>query len=115
VFLEVPYSEGLGAFRAAIELGHVHTVIDAGGGRAAGEVEGARWLNIVMSNVKRALDGTYHAFRFFKYADRYLAEAMYLFNRRFHMQAMMPRLLVAAARCPPWTESQLRNVPVFAC
>ncbi len=108
------YSDGLGAFRAAIDLGHAHTVIDAGGGRAACEVEGARWVNIVMSNVKRALDGTYHAFRYFKYADRYLAEAMYRFNRRFQMQAMMPRLLVAAARCSPWPESRLRNVPVFA-
>ena len=50
-----------------------------------------------------------------KYAERYLAEAMYRFNRRFQMAAMMPRLLVAAARCPPWPERQVRDVPVFAC
>ncbi len=66
---------------------------------------GSRWVNIVMSNVKRALDGTYRAFRFFKYADHYLAKAMHRFNQRLQMQAMMPRLLVAAARCPPWAES----------
>jgi hypothetical protein len=28
------YSDGLGAFRAAIDQGHAHTVIDASGGRA---------------------------------------------------------------------------------
>ena len=109
------YSDGLGAFRAAVDLNHAHTVIDAGGGRAATEADGARWVNIIMGNVKRALDGTYHAFAFFKYADRYLGEAMYRFNRRFQLDAMVPRLLVAAARCKPWPERQLRDVPVFGC
>ncbi len=66
---------------------------------------GSRWANIVMSNVKRVLDGTYHMFCFLKYADHYLAKAMYRFNLCLQMQAMMPRLLVAAARCPPWAES----------
>lgn len=107
------YSDGLGAFRAAVELGHAHTVIDAGGGRAATQVNGAKWVNTVLSNIKRALDGTYHTFRFFKYSDRYLAEAQYRFNRRFDLKAMLPRLLVAAARCKPWPEHALRDVPVF--
>lgn len=109
------YSDGLGAFRAAVELDHAHTVIVAGGGRAATEADGARWVNIVLGNVKRSLDGTYHAFGFFKYAERYLGEAMYRFNRRFRLQALLPRLLVAAACCQPWPERKLRDVPVFAC
>lgn len=109
------YSDGLGAFRAAVDRGHAHTVIDAGGGRAATEAAGARWVNLVMGNVKRSLDGTYHAFRFFKYAERYLGEAMYRFTRRFQLKAMVPRLLVAAARCKPWPERVLRDVPVFGC
>lgn len=109
------YSDGLGAFRAAVDRGHAHTVIDAGGGRAATETEGARWVNLVMGNVKRSLDGTYHAFRFFKYAERYLGEAMYRFNRRFQLRALVPRLLVAAARCNLWPERRLHNVPVFGC
>ena len=107
------FSDGLGAFRAAADLGHAHTVIDAGGGRAATEAEGARWVNIVLSNLKRALDGIYHVFGFFKYAHRYLAEAAWRFNRRFRLDALVPRLLVAAARCPTWTERRLRDVPVF--
>ena len=108
------FSDGLGAFRAVVPLNHAHTVIDAGGGRHATEADGARWGNIVLSNVKRALDGTYHAFKFFKYAHRYLAEAAWRFNRRFRLAALVPRLLVAAARCPAWSERKLRDVHVFA-
>lgn len=107
------YSDGLGAFRAVVDLGHAHTVIKAGGGRKACESEGARWVNIVLSNVKRALDGTYHVFRFAKYSHRYLAEAAWRFNRRFHLDAIMPRLVVTAARCQAWPETKLRRVPVF--
>ena len=33
-----------------------------------------------MGNIKRSLDGTYHAFRFFKYALRYLAEGKRQFS-----------------------------------
>lgn len=64
------YSDGLGAFRAAVDRGQAHTVINVGGGRAATEAQGARWVNIVLGNVKRALDGTYHSFRFFRYSER---------------------------------------------
>jgi hypothetical protein len=93
----------------------VRPVIEAGGGCAATEAEGDRWVNIVLSNVKRPLDGTYHAFRFFMYSERYLVEAHYRFNRRFDLKAMVPRLLVASARCQPWPEHALRGVPVFTC
>ncbi len=106
-------SDGLGAFRAAIDQGHAHTVIEAGGGRTATQAEGARWASTVLNNVQRALDGTYHAIRFFKYSERYLAEPQYRFNRRFDLKAMLPRLLVAATRCPPWPERALRDIPVF--
>lgn len=108
------FSDGLGAFRAVVALDHAHTVIDAGCGRQATEAQGARWVNIVLSNVKRALDGTYHAFLFFKYAHRYLGEAAWRFNRRFRLVALVPRLLVALTRSTPWCERKLRDVPVFA-
>ncbi|MGE6333598.1 IS1595 family transposase, partial [Stenotrophomonas sp. NPDC077659] len=51
--------------------------------------------------------------KFCKYAHRYLAEAQWRFNRRFDLSALVPRLLVAAARIRPWNERALRNVPVF--
>ncbi|MHB1617025.1 MAG: IS1595 family transposase [Metallibacterium sp.] len=108
------YSDGLGAFRAVVDLDHAHTVIVASTRKAACEDEGARWVNIVLGNLKRSLDGTHHAFHFFKYADRYLGEAAWRFNRRFHLKALIPRLLVAAARCKPRSEHAPRAVPVFS-
>lgn len=107
------YSDGLKAFAAVIDQGHAHTVIETAGRRAACEATSARWVNVVLGNLKRALDGTYHAFAFFKYAHRYLAEAAWRFNRRFHMEELVPRLLVAATRCHPWPERRLRDVPVY--
>lgn len=104
------FSDGLGAFRAVIDAGHAHTVIESAGGRDATEAGGMRWLNTVLSNVKRALDGTYHAFGFATYAHRYLAEAAWRFNRRFDLKILVPRLLVAVARCKPWPERCLRAV-----
>ena len=40
--------------------------------------------NVLLSNVKRSIGGAYHAFKQHKYARRYLGEAAYRFNRRFH-------------------------------
>lgn len=108
------YSDGLGAFRACIERGHAHSVIESPGGKAGTEVPGARWVNIVMGNLKRSLDGTLHAFRFFKYTHRYLAEATWRFNRRFELKALVYRLLVAGARCKPWPEPRLRDCEIYA-
>ncbi len=107
------YSDGLGAFRSLEEQGHAHTVIQSHG-RAGCEQEHARWVNIVLSNLKRSRDGAYHALGYFKYAHRYLAEAAWRFNRRFDIAALVPRLLVAAATTQPWSERKLRNVPVYA-
>jgi hypothetical protein len=51
------FSDGLFCFRRFADAGHAHTVLETGGGRQATEADGARWVNIVLSNVKRALDG----------------------------------------------------------
>ena len=84
-------------------------VLDTGGGRAATEARGARWVNIVLSNLKRSIDGAYHAIKQHKYARRYLAEAAYRFNRRFRLPEMLPRLLRAMAVCKPCAEPVLRT------
>lgn len=108
------YSDGLGAFRACIDRGHAHSVIEGPGGKAGTEVPGARWVNVVMGNLKRSLDGTLHAFKYFKYTQRYLADATWRFNRRFELKALVRRLLVAAARCKPQPERALRDCDVWA-
>lgn len=106
-------SDGLGCFRRVIDLGHAHTVLDTDGGRAATEVKGARWANIVLANVKRAISGRYHSVKQFKYARRYLAEAAYRFNRRFRLREMLPRLLRAIVLCAPCPERSLRLASNF--
>ncbi|PWF11274.1 IS1595 family transposase, partial [Xanthomonas citri] len=107
------YSDGLACFRRLEEAGHAHTTLDTDGARAATEVQGARWLNVVLGNVKRAISGTYHAVRQAKYARRYLAEAAYRFNRRFRLEQMLPRLATALMRCTPCPESVLRMASNF--
>ena len=103
------YTDGLWAFRRFADASHAHTVLKTQGGRAATEVSGARWVNIVLSNVKRSLGGTYHAIKQGKYARRYLAEAAYRFNRRFRLREMLPRLLHAMILCAPCAEPILRT------
>ena len=89
------FSDGLACFAQASEHGHAHTVLVTDGGRAATEVKGARWVNVSLSNLKRAIDGRYHTFKQAKYARHYLAEAAYRFNRRFRLRAMLQRLVHA--------------------
>jgi transposase len=50
------YSDGLGCFRR-LAAGHAHTTLKTGGGRAATEATGARWVNVVLANAKRAISG----------------------------------------------------------
>ena len=54
----------------------------------------------MLGNVKRALDGTYHAWGQ-KYAPRYLAEFSYRFNRRYQLADLVPRLAHVAVQTPP--------------
>jgi transposase-like protein len=107
------FSDGLGCFRRFVALDHAHTVLETEGGRAATEVKGARWVNVLMGNVKRAISGCYHSVRQAKYARRYLAEAAYRFNRRFRLAEMLPRLARAMILCKPWPEPKLRAVDNF--
>ena len=66
-----------------------------GGGKAAVERPEFRWVNTILGNIKSALRGTYHAIRP-KYAQRYLAEFEYRFNRRFDLPDIIPRLVYVA-------------------
>lgn len=102
------YSDGLACFAQAIDTGHAHSVLVTGGGRAATQARGARWVNVILANAKRAISGRYHAFKHAKYARRYLGEAQYRFNRRFRLAAMLPRLARAVMLCKPCAEPKLR-------
>lgn len=101
-------SDGLAAFRALRAEINSHLAIVTGSGRASAEHPEFRWVNILLGNLKNALTGTYHAFKFVKYAPRYLADFQYRFNRRYNLRSILPRLLRAAATTKPWTERQLK-------
>ncbi|CAH1387824.1 hypothetical protein NTGM5_70114 [Candidatus Nitrotoga sp. M5] len=65
-------------------------------------------MNTVLANLKTAISGTYHAFDFRKYADRYLAEVQYRFNRRFDHGTILKRLVRAAVITTSYPEAVIR-------
>ncbi len=71
-----------------------------------------RRVNTVLSNLKTAISGTYHAFKFAKYAERYLAEVQYRFNRRFDLGSILVRLVRAATLTRPTPEPMIRLAEV---
>ena len=88
-------------------LGYEHKVILAPKGKAGTEIAPFKWLDVVLGNLTTALSGTHHAFKFAKYAQRYLADAQYRFNRRFDLAAMVPRLAVAVMQARPCSKRKI--------
>jgi hypothetical protein len=85
-----------------------HRAIVTGGGKQACEIPDLKAVNTVLGNLKTAITGTYHAFKFAKYADRYLAEYQFRFNRRFRLERLMQSIIRAAAHCKPVAGRTLR-------
>lgn len=56
-------SDGLGCFRRFVNLEHAHTIIESAGGGAVTKVKGARWVNMMLGNVKRAINDSNHAIK----------------------------------------------------
>lgn len=100
-------SDGLIGFEVLAKLGYKHKVVQAPRGKAGNEIEPFRWLNVLLGNLKTALSGTHHAFKFAKYAGRYLAEVQYRFNRRHDMGAMVPRMAVAVTQTKPCSKQRI--------
>lgn len=104
-------SDGLSCFTAAQTAG-VHERHVTGGGKASAKLPQFRAVNTVLSNLKTALAGTYHAVKFAKYAHRYLAEVQYRFNRRFDLRSILGRLVSVAAATHPHTRGFIREAEV---
>lgn len=101
-------SDGLSCFTAVKEAGCSHEQHVVGKGRKSTKMECFTWVNTILGNLKTAITGTYHAFDFEKYPDRYLGEYQYRFNRRFDLREMLSRLIFAAVHTGSRTESWLR-------
>jgi len=94
-------SDGLGCFKAVTDLRILHEPHVTGGGAAC--VKRAEFIavNTALGNLKTAFAGTLHSFAFGKYAHRYLAQVQYLFNRRFKLRDLLPRMIRAASNTKP--------------
>lgn len=100
-------SDGLACFTAVTEAGCQHHPMVAGG-RKPKELPEFLWINTILGNLKTSLGGSYHSFGFAKYAPRYLAAFAYRFNRRFQLDTLPMRLLVASVTIGPRPADWLR-------
>jgi transposase-like protein len=104
-------SDGLACFAAVTDAGCQHQAIIVGG-RKPKDLPEFLWLNTILGNLKTSLGGAYHAFGFAKYASRYLGAFAYRFNRRFRLDTLPTRLLVAATTIGPRPGTWLRSAEV---
>ena len=104
----VVVSDGMWGFSSVAEAGCQQQRHVVGKGRKSTDMECFTWVNTILGNLKNAINGTYHAFDFQKYAHRYLAEYQYRFNRRFDLAGMLSRLITATARTGKRPEAWLR-------
>lgn len=101
-------SDGLkcfGALKGNVAAQETHVT---GSWRQAAKHPEFRSVNTLLGNLKTAISGTHHVFNFAKYADRYLAEVQYRFNRRFDLSSILVRLARAAALTAPRATARIR-------
>jgi transposase-like protein len=85
-------SDGLACFAAVTDAGCTHDVNVVGQSKPR-DLPQFRWVNTVLANLKTMLSGAYKAFKYRKYANRYLAAFAYRFNRRFDLASLVVRLI----------------------
>lgn len=100
-------SDGLACFAGVTDAGCGHQAIVVGA-RKPKDLPEFTWVNTLLGNLKTRFGGAYHAFDFAKYGARYLSAFAYRFNRRFHLDTLPGRLLVAAIAVGPRPERWLR-------
>ena len=101
-------SDGLQCFAATIVQAASPEPTVVGSGRQGVESAEFRCVNTVIGNLKTAISGIYHSFKFDKSIHRYLAEVQYRFNRRYDLKAILARLLRATALTGPRPERVIR-------
>jgi transposase-like protein len=101
-------SDGLNCFAAVTDAGCVHQPRVVGCLKPR-DLPEFKWVNTVLGNLKTTLSGAFHALKYRKYADRYLAAFAYRFNRRFDLRDLVVRLIVDVARHKPFKESLVRE------
>lgn len=93
-------SDGLNCFTAVKEHGCSHTAIIVGNSRDSSKTAAFNWVNTILGNLKTALSGTFHKLGA-NHLKRHFATFVYRFNRRYDLEAMIPRFIYIAARSIP--------------
>ena len=101
-------SDGLACFAAVTDAGCTHTV-EVVGKRKPRDLPQFKWVNTVLGNLKTMLSGAHKAFKYSKYAARYLGAFAYRFNRRFDLADISPRLIVDVCRSTPLPARLIRH------
>lgn len=100
-------SDGLACFAAVVEAGCIHEPRVVGGLKPR-DLPEFKWVNTLLGNLKTTLAGAFHALKYGKYGQRYLAAFAYRFNRRFDLRDLVARLIVDVARAKPFNETAVR-------
>jgi transposase-like protein len=101
-------TDGLSCFGELSDLQYNHKSEVVGYDRKSVELPCFKWVNTILGNVKTAFAGTFHAFKFEKYAQRYLAEMQYRINRRYDLKTLVVRLAKACVNITAQPEAVLR-------
>lgn len=101
-------SDWLACFRVVTEIGCFHQPVVVNG-RDPNELSEFSWINTILSNLKTSFSGTFHAFQFDKYANRYFWIFNYRFNRSFNLEVITVRVVHAICGCTARPEHLLRS------
>ena len=101
-------SDGLACFSGVTDAGCIHAPFVVGQLKPR-DLPQFKWVNTILGNLKTTLSGAYHAFKFRKYAARYLGAFAYRFNHRFNLVDLVLRLLVETARAPAASQRVIRK------
>jgi len=93
-------SDGLSCWQAVEAAGCRHFPMRTGSGRKAAQWTPFNWVNTSLGNIKTAIAGTYHHISA-KHAPAYLASFAWRFNRRYHLDSLVERLLRAGLNTAP--------------
>ena len=88
------------------------TYLHRNGGAECISLESFTWVNMMIGNVKRSMNGAYHAINH-KHLPCYLAEFCYRFNRWFVLEDKLPRLCYVAVRTPLMPMQLLKLAEVY--
>ena len=91
-------SGNLAYFNAATQVGYTHKSIVVIG-RKHREVSDLYWISTVLRNLNNSLSDNYCSYSFSKCLQHYLETFTYYFNRRFDLETLTKRLLIAVTQC----------------